>query len=225
MRKLLVAPLVTIFLTGCATAAAPLVMTIGGGAMTGYSLYNLGTVKGAKYKVEESDISATSRAELRSAKTLAVYPDIESLSSGDVVDIFNKRSGLNTISSRQTISQVKTQGLTRLELKSYPSSERAAQLVKFGRAVGAENVLIAEVAGTKTSNALGVFVGKIDAVLVLNCKVYSVKSGNLLLDENHKLIYDGKSTPTEQDLNNVAAMGMADRLYELRTGEKRDKAS
>ena len=140
-----------------------------------------------------------------------------------MVDIFNQRSDFKTISSRTTIKVAEQQNITHAKIKSYPAQEWSGDMQRFGRASGADVVVFADLVGSRASNGLGVMVGKLNAILTINCKVYDVQTGALLLDENHTLTIDGKTAPTDGDIQKVAATGIADRLYELRTGQKREQ--
>ncbi len=220
MKKMLSVALLALSLNGC--VAAPLLLTVAGAAMTGYSLYNIGTVRNAKYEYPKSAPSETTTTALRGAQSVAVFPTNTGI-DGNVVDIFNERSGYSAISSRKTIANIERHNVTQERILSYPKAERGDELKRFGQSVGADLVVFAHITEAGTTNGLGVIVGRIDGVLTVNCQVYDGRTGQLILNENHKLTFDGKTSPSNNDLAQVAATGIADRLYELRTGEKREQ--
>ncbi|MEZ5922016.1 MAG: hypothetical protein R3C60_11775 [Parvularculaceae bacterium] len=218
MMKRLAIFLAALPLSGC-IAAAPLVFTAATTAWTGYSLYSIGTISKAKYKVDEATPNEASLNEIKSAGTVAIFPTNSPI-DGDVVDTFNTRSGLKTISSKQTIAIVERTGVDQAKVLSYPAADRVKEIEQFGRAAKADLVVFAVVSDTNAK--VNVLASRARAEVEVNCKLYSAKTGALLLDENHTLSFDYRDVPNDNDIAKVFAMGVSDRLYELRTGQKRE---
>lgn len=208
-------------LAGC-VAAAPLALSAAGLAWTGYGIYSIGSVSKAKYDVEESEPTSAALAKIRAARNVAVFPTNSAI-DGDVVDIFNERSDLQTVSSRKTISVIERQGIDQSKVLSYPAADRALEIKKFGAASGSDIVVFAVLSDSGAS--VNPLTFKARGRVEVNCKIYNTASGELLLDENHKLSFDAKDVPNDNDIAKVVAMGVSDRLYELRTGQKRETKS
>jgi len=217
MKKLLLVA-ASLHLTGC-VAAAPLVMGVAGLAYSGYGLYSMGTISKGKYAVDKTEPTTAALSEIKSARSVAVFPTNSSI-DGDVVDIFNERSDVKTISSKNTIAVIEKRGVDQSKILSYPSADRAVEIKQFGTASGADLVVFATVSDTGAS--INPLLYRARASVEVNCKIYSAKTGRILLDEEHKLSFDARDVPNDNDIAKVVAMGVSDRLYELRTGEKRE---
>lgn len=219
MKRLLIS-LAILPLAGC--VAAPLVLAGASLAYTGYGLYSIGHVSNAKYDVEKSEPSAAALAEIRSAKSVAVFPTNSAI-DGAVVDIFNERASVPTVSSKKTIGVIERANITETKILSYPAAERAIELKKFGAASGADIVVFATHKDTAVS--MNPLLMKQRAIVDINCKVVSAKTGEVLVDEDHSVSFDPRGMPTNEEIAQLVAMGVADRLHEFRTGEKRKLAS
>lgn len=222
MKRLLIC-LAALPLTSCA-AAIPLYMaaSYGYSAFTVYKMYDLANVEGVKYEVDKVNPAADDLETIRSAKTLAVFPSATP-ADGVVVDTLSERSSLSVISSKKTIEIIEARNITQERLMSYPSADRAEEISKFGTDAGADVVLLANVGSSEVrgTNALAANAGMDTTV---NVRLYDVRSGRILLEENHRIKVDAGSSPSETDIAEVAAMGIGDRLKELRGGLPADQA-
>jgi hypothetical protein len=214
MKKLLIC-LAALPLTSCA-AAIPLYMaaSYGYSAFTVYKMYDLANVEGAKYEVEKSTPAASDLDALKSASTLAVFPSATS-ADGVVVDTLSERSSFSVVSSKKTIEIIEAKNITQERLMSYPAADRAEEIVNFGKSAGADVVLLANIGSSEVrgTNMLAANAGVDTAV---NVKLYDVSSGRILLEENHKIKIDAGSSPSAAEIAQIAAMGIGDRLKELR---------
>ncbi|MEL6920994.1 MAG: hypothetical protein AAFO77_08190 [Pseudomonadota bacterium] len=206
-------------LSGCAVAAAPLIATAAGYAVMGYGMYSVGNVKDAKYDVAKVDPLPDAHAEIRRAGTVAIFPTNSEV-DGAVVDIFDEHSGLTTISSRRTIEIIERSGVDQQKLLSYPSRDRAEEIRRFGQLAGSDIVVFAVISQMQAKGGMLMFGGG-GSKITVNSKTYSAKTGEMLLQEAHTITLDLGDTPTNTELAQLAAMGIADRLYELRTGINR----
>lgn len=204
-------------LSAC-VAAAPLVFTAATTAWTGYNLYSLGTVSKAKYSVDKAELSPAALTEVKAAKSLAVFPT-NSRIDGDVVDIFNERSSVPTVSSRTTIAVLESKHLDQAKILSFPAADRAVEISKFGKASGSDLVVFAVLSDTDVS--MNPLIARSRASIKVNCKIYSARTGAMLLDEDHTLSFDARDVPNDMDIAKVVSMGVADRLYEIRNGKAR----
>lgn len=221
--KILLICLAALPLTSCA-AAIPLYMaaSYGYSAFTVYKMYDLANVEGVKYEVDKVDPASADLEILKSATTLAVFPSATS-ADGVVVDTLAERSSFAVVSSKKTIEIIEAKNITQERLMSYPAADRAQEISDFGTSAGADVVLLANVGSSEVrgTNMLAANAGMDTAV---NVKLYDVRSGRILLEENHRIKIDAGSSPSEDDIAQIAAMGIGDRLKELRVGLSTDQA-
>lgn len=203
MRNLMLAAAL-LPLSGCAVAAAPLIATAAGYAVMGYGMYSVGNVKDAKYDVAKVDPLPDAHAEIRRASTVAIFPTNSEV-DGAVVDIFDEHSGLTIISSRRTIEIIERSGVDQQKLLSYPSRDRAEEIRRFGQSASSDIVVFAVISQMQAQGGMLMFGGG-GSKITVSSKTYSSRTGD---------------TPTNTELAQLAAMGIADRLYELRTGINR----
>lgn len=163
---------------------------------------------------DESNPTFESLAQLKAARTLAVYPGISS-EQGRTVDIFREKTDLMVVSSAETMAWVRKQAIQ--EVSFYPQGERRSVLARFARENNADIVLFVEsLGGTKHTGSAYTFNDAREATYqttVLDNK------GNILWFEQHTLKVHGKLTPSPAAQAAGLTGVIADRLMQLRMGK------
>lgn len=203
--------LAAVALNGCAGIVA-------GAAVTGY-----GTAVGFKPHVTSAEVSfvptevtpsESALAQIRSARTLAVYP-VFSDDKATTVDTFRLITGMDVVPWERTLDWMEAQEVQLIS--KLRRAERAGHMAGFVKAMNADVAIFVESTGghRKAGSAL-----TFDQAIETPFRATMVnRSGEVLWIEDHVLSTTvGQNAPTVNELGAVQAKGLADRLMQLRTG-------
>lgn len=85
-------------------------------------------------------------------------------------------------------------------------------------------MVLLPIVGSSKATGMGYFSTNTGAETAINVKLYDTATGRILLEEEHKIILDLGSAPSNDELAQLTAMGIGDRLEELKVGLPRDEA-
>lgn len=201
-------------LSGC--TAAPTLFAVATTAYGGYSQYHVVSGSEVSFEYDKSDPAPEALRQIRDATRIVIYPT--GLHPGQTVDALRDKTDLTVVSSTKTTAWIEKRGVQ--DISAVPRLEQRDIFKGFGRVHDADLVLITRSSSSpKTSGSQILF--NMAFTTTYTTVLFNPK-GDVLWSEEHKLRTKAGTTevPAPAELESVLAMGIADRLMELR----RDKA-